>query len=90
MSEERKGNLKNTQNRQNEKTNDPIEDADKLLKKQLEKEKIEERRKKEEEKKKKIMKMELEIEKNKKKENEFDFMSPSDINTLLILLYSET
>ena len=87
MSEERNGNLKNIQNRQNEKTNDPMEDVDKLLKKQLEKEKIEERRKKEEEKKKKIMKMELE---NKKKENEFDFMSPSDINTLLILLYSET
>ena len=60
------GNLKNIQNRQNEKTNDPMEDVDKLLKKQLEKEKIEERRKKEEEKKKKIMKMELENKKKRK------------------------
>lgn len=53
MSEERNGNLKNIQNRQNEKTNDPMEDVDKLLKKQLEKEKIEERRKKKKKRKRK-------------------------------------
>ena len=44
MAEERNGNLKALQESLNVKQNNPVEDVDKLLKLQLEKEKIEEKK----------------------------------------------
>ena len=63
------------------KKNNPIEDVDKILKVQLEKEKIEAKRKKEE---KKVLDMKKELEKGKRKNKDenFDFMSPSEINKI--------
>ena len=51
MADERSGKLQKMLNKENEKKNNPMDDVDKLLKKQLEKERIEQKRKEEQEKK---------------------------------------
>ena len=79
MSEEAKGNLAFLieQSQKN-----PLDDVDKLLKSQIDKEKKERKEKQEKEAKEKAQKLMKELQKEKEKEKEFDFISAKDIKEI--------